>query len=68
MKTLKELRGERSVRDVAQAVGISHQTLYDLEAGRVMAPQQLTVEALSSHYGLDTSDIENAIISSIQEA
>ena len=39
---------------------------YDLEAGRVMAPQQLTVEALAKYYLCDVGDIEEAIVASIQ--
>ena len=47
---LEELRGKKSVSEVARDVGISRKAIYDLEAG-TSAPDRSTLKALLAYYG-----------------
>lgn len=48
--SLREIRGERSLRDVADVAGVNRGLLSDLERGRRLAPDRL-VRALEQAYG-----------------
>lgn len=47
---LAALRGKRSVRDVAQAIGVTRKTIYDAETGAI-SPKLNTLAALIKYYG-----------------
>ncbi len=61
MKTLKELRGERSVQEIALAVGISRQALHQIEAGNVETPHPLIIQSLAKFYKKSEATIRKAI-------
>lgn len=50
-KLIRETRPRMSVRQVAAAVGVSHQTLYNLLEGK--APQQSTALAIAKFFDVD---------------
>jgi transcriptional regulator with XRE-family HTH domain len=60
---LKELRGDRSVREVARAIGISHTYLTTLEKGfdprtkKPRKPHPDVINKLASYYGLHNGDL-----------
>ncbi|MEZ5101207.1 MAG: helix-turn-helix transcriptional regulator [Thermoleophilia bacterium] len=47
---LREIRGDRSLRDVAETAGVNRGLLSDLERGRRLAPDRI-VRALEVAYG-----------------
>lgn len=49
---LRDLRGERSIAEVAVAAGISAETLRKIETGRIPTPAFFTVSALATALGL----------------
>ena len=51
-KELRRLRGERSLRDVASEVGISHSLLGQIENDGVDLPRRDTMDALANFYGV----------------
>ncbi|RXZ00856.1 helix-turn-helix domain-containing protein [Fictibacillus sp. S7] len=60
---LKELRGDRSIREVARAIGISHTYLTTLEKGfdprtkKPRRPHPDVINKLASHYGVRNGDL-----------
>lgn len=49
---LRDLRGERSIVEVATAAGVSAETLRKIETGRIPTPAFFTVSALATALGL----------------
>lgn len=47
---LSRLRGKRSQQQIADAIGVTRQTIYGIESGEVM-PRQDTLAALIRFYG-----------------
>ncbi|MDF0529769.1 helix-turn-helix transcriptional regulator [Tsukamurella sp. 8F] len=54
---LRRARGERRLDDVADAAGISPETLRKIEAGRMPSPAFGTVVALAEALGLPLDDL-----------
>jgi len=50
---LRAARGERSIGEVATAVGMSPETLRKIETGRIPTPAFFTVAALATELRLD---------------
>ena len=49
---LRDLRGERSIVDVASAAGMSAETLRKIETGRIPTPAFFTIAALAEVLGV----------------
>jgi transcriptional regulator with XRE-family HTH domain len=49
---LRELRGDRSLRDVAKQAGVNHGYLSQLERGEVTAPAPAILQRLAKGYGV----------------
>ena len=47
---LARLRGDRTVQEIAKAIGVTRQTIHGIESGSVM-PRQDTLAALIKLYG-----------------
>ena len=56
-RALRAARGERPLADVAQAAGISPETLRKIETGRLPSPAFGTVVALSRALDVDLDDL-----------
>ncbi|WP_144704941.1 helix-turn-helix domain-containing protein [Fictibacillus phosphorivorans] len=62
---LKELRGKKSIREVARDVGISHTYLTTLEKGfdprtkKLRKPNIDVLKRIASYYGVPTADLIN---------
>lgn len=57
---LREARGERGLADVADAAGISAETLRKIETGRIPTPAFFTVSALAGALGISLDDVADA--------
>ncbi len=57
---LRDLRGERSIIEVATAAGISAETLRKIETGRIPTPAFFTVSALATTLGLSLDELAAA--------
>ena len=57
---LREVRGERSIVEVAAAAGVSAETLRKIETGRIPTPAFFTVSALASTLGLSLDTLASA--------
>jgi transcriptional regulator with XRE-family HTH domain len=49
---LRELRGDRSLRDVAKQAGVNHGYLSQLERGEITAPAPAILQRLAKGYGV----------------
>ncbi|MFE0749903.1 helix-turn-helix domain-containing protein [Gordonia sp. NPDC058843] len=54
---LRELRGDRSLGDVALGAGISPETLRKIETGRMPTPAFATIAALARALGASLDDL-----------
>ncbi|HZZ45415.1 MAG TPA: helix-turn-helix transcriptional regulator [Pseudonocardia sp.] len=54
---LREARGDRTLADVAQAAGISPETLRKIETGRLATPAFATVAALARVLAVPLDDL-----------
>ncbi|MEU3187554.1 helix-turn-helix transcriptional regulator [Streptomyces sp. NPDC006923] len=57
---LREVRGDRSMVDVAAAAGVSAETLRKIETGRAPTPAFFTVAALAHALDLSLDDLAAA--------
>ncbi|MFB6978181.1 helix-turn-helix domain-containing protein [Streptomyces scopuliridis] len=57
---LREVRGERSMADVAAAAGVSAETLRKIETGRAPTPAFFTVVALAHALDLSLDELAAA--------
>ena len=57
---LREARGKRGLADVADAAGISAETLRKIETGRIPTPAFFTVSALARELGISLDDVADA--------
>jgi transcriptional regulator with XRE-family HTH domain len=57
---LRQARGDRSIVDVANAAGISGETLRKIETGRIPTPTFFTVSALALTLGLSLDALVDA--------
>ncbi|BBZ33313.1 helix-turn-helix domain-containing protein [Mycolicibacterium confluentis] len=56
-KQLRDARGERTLADVAEAAGISPETLRKIETGRLATPSFTAVAALARALGLSLDEL-----------
>ncbi len=49
---LKTVRGDRSLRHMAEACGVGHSLLSQIEADEVQLPRKDTMDAISRGYGI----------------
>ncbi|MFE4502893.1 helix-turn-helix domain-containing protein [Rhodococcus sp. NPDC056743] len=54
---LRQARGERTLVDVAEAAGISPETLRKIETGRMPTPAFVTIAALADVLGVPLDDL-----------
>jgi transcriptional regulator with XRE-family HTH domain len=59
-RLLRQARGDRSIVDVANAAGISGETLRKIETGRIPTPTFFTVSALALTLGLSLDALVDA--------
>lgn len=59
-RLLRQARGDRSIVDVANAAGISAETLRKIETGRIPTPTFFTVAGLALTLGLSLDAVANA--------
>ena len=59
-RLLRQARGDRSIVDVANAAGISAETLRKIETGRIPTPTFFTVAALAVTLGLSLDAVVDA--------
>lgn len=60
---LKELRGNRSLREVSNISGISHTYIRNLELGKKTDPSKDTLRKLANSYGVSYIDLLNRVYS-----
>lgn len=58
---IRELRGERSIVDVATEAGISAETLRKIERGRIPTPAFFTVAAVADVLGVSLDALLSAV-------
>jgi len=59
-RLLRQARGDRSIVDVANAAGVSAETLRKIETGRIPTPTFFTVAALAVTLGLSLDAVVDA--------
>jgi transcriptional regulator with XRE-family HTH domain len=59
-RLLREARAHRRIADVAEAAGISAETLRKIETGRIPTPAFFTVSALATALGLSLDALVGA--------
>lgn len=62
---LRECRGERPLGDVADAAGISPETLRKIETGRLSTPSFATIAALSRVLAVPLDDLAAVVDGSV---
>ena len=70
---LKTLRGNKSIREAARGIGISHTYLDSLEKGydpridKVRSPSIMTVYKIAKYYGVSEYDLFDMVIADEEE-
>ena len=70
---LKTLRGNKSIREAAKDIGVSHTYLDSLEKGydprtdKVRSPSIITVYKIAKYYGVSEYDLFDMVIADKEE-